>query len=132
MRVVADSHALVWFAQGSSRLSLPAGQALRAAETSDGIVVSMATLIDLWYVTQTTQAVSTDQLAEIRALIATSPAVELYPMNLAVTDAYTSIDRGLLKDPWDRFIIATAQTLRVPLVSKDGPIQRSRLIETIW
>lgn len=132
MKVVADSHALVWFAQGSPRLSRAAAEALRDAEASDGVVVSMATLIDLWYVTQTTKGVSEEQLAEIRALIATSPAVELYPMDLAVTDAYTSIDRGLLKDPWDRFIVATAHTLQVPLVTKDEPIQRSRLIETIW
>jgi PIN domain nuclease of toxin-antitoxin system len=132
VKVVADSHALVWFAQGSPRLSAGAAEALRDAEASDGVVVSMATLIDLWYVTQTTQAVNAAQLAEIRGLIEISPAVELYPMNLAVTDAYTSIDRGALKDPWDRFIVATAQTLHVPLVTKDGPIHRSRLIETIW
>ncbi len=132
MKVVADSHALVWFAQGSPRLSVTAAEALRAAEASDGVVVSMATLIDLWYVTQTTQAVSDEQLAEIRGLIETSPAVKLYPMNLAVIDAYMSIDRGLLKDPWDRFILATAQTLKVPLVTKDGPIRSSGLIATIW
>lgn len=132
MRVVADSHALVWFAQGSPHLSTRAGESLRTAEASDGVVVSMATLIDLWYVTQTTQAVSTQQLAELRELIVTSPAVELHPMNLAVTDAYTSIDRGLLKDPWDRFIVATAQTLQLPLISRDQAIQRARLVETIW
>jgi PIN domain nuclease of toxin-antitoxin system len=132
VKVVADSHALVWFAQGSPRLSAAAAEALRDAEASDRVVVSTATLIDLWYVTQTSQSVRAEQLAEIRGLIETSPAIELYPMNLAVTDAYTSIDRGLLKDPWDRFIVATAQTLHVPLVTKDAPIQRSGLIETIW
>ena len=132
MRVVADSHALVWFAQGSSQLSTPAAEALRDAEASDGVVVSMATLIDLWYVTQTHRAVSAQQLTELRALLTTSPAVELHPMNLAVTDAYTAIHRDLLKDPWDRFIVATAQTLQVPLVTRDRAIRRSRLIETIW
>lgn len=132
MKVVADSHALVWFAQGSPHLSALAAEAFRDAESSDGVVVSVATLIDLWYVTQTTQGVNGEQLAEIRRLIETSPAVELYPVNLAVTDAYTSIDRGQLRDPWDRFIVATALALHVPLVTKDEPIRRSGLIETIW
>lgn len=50
MRVVADSRALVWFMQGSPRLSVRAADVLRAAEASDGITVSVATLVDLWYV----------------------------------------------------------------------------------
>lgn len=113
MKVVADSHALVWFAQSSPQLSAPGAEALREAEGSDGITVSVATLIDLWYVTLTTEAVNVRQLSELRALITASPAVALHPVDLAVTDAYTAIDRELLKDPWDRFIIATAQTLQV-------------------
>ena len=48
MRVLADSHAVVWYLQGSDRLSAPAAQALSEAEETDGIVVSIATLVDLW------------------------------------------------------------------------------------
>ncbi|MBN9610059.1 MAG: hypothetical protein BGO26_04755 [Actinobacteria bacterium 69-20] len=132
MRVVADSHALVWYAQGSPRLSAIAAEALRTAEAGDGVVVSMATLVDLWYVSQTTRAVSAEQLTEIRDMIETSPAIELFPMDMAVTNAFTSIDRELLRDPWDRFIVATARVLAVPLVTRDGAIQRSELVATIW
>jgi PIN domain nuclease of toxin-antitoxin system len=132
VRVVADSHALVWYAQGSPRLSAIAAEALRTAEAGDGVVVSMATLVDLWYVSQTTRAVSAEQLTEIRDMIETSPAIELFPMDMAVTNAFTSIDRELLRDPWDRFIVATARVLAVPLVTRDGAIQRSELVATIW
>lgn len=69
---------------------------------------------------------------ELRALLTSSPAVELHPINLAVTDAYTAIDREQLKDPWDRFIVATAQTLQLPLVTADRAIRSSGLTETIW
>jgi PIN domain nuclease of toxin-antitoxin system len=48
MRVVADSHAIVWYVQRSTRLSKRAAAALSQAEASDGIVVSVATLVDLW------------------------------------------------------------------------------------
>ena len=71
MRVVADSHAIVWYVQGSPRLSDKATAALNDAEASDGVVVSVATLVDLWYVTQTTQAVSAGDLARIRAAVFT-------------------------------------------------------------
>ena len=48
MRVVTDSHAIVWYVQGSPRLSESAASASSEAEASDGIVVSVATLVDLW------------------------------------------------------------------------------------
>lgn len=132
MKVVADSHALVWFTQDSPRLSGRAATVLREAEASEGIIVSVATLIDLWYVAQTTQAVSVRKLADLRDLLAASPAVDFHPIDVAVVDAYTAISRELLTDPWDRFIVATALVLRVPLVTRDGAIQRSGLLGTIW
>lgn len=49
MRVVADSHALIFYLFTPDRLSHPALDALGQAEDSDGIVVSAATLGDLWY-----------------------------------------------------------------------------------
>ena len=132
MKVVADSHALVWFTQGSPQLSPRAAEVLRQAEAGDGITVSVATLIDLWYVTQTTQGVSARELSELRGLVMATSAVDLHPVDVAVADAYTAISRELLSDPWDRFIVATALVLRVPLVTRDRGIQRSGLVETVW
>jgi PIN domain nuclease of toxin-antitoxin system len=51
---------------------------------------------------------------------------------VAVADAYTGISRDLLKDPWDRFIVATALVLRAPLVTPDGAIRNSELVQTVW
>ncbi|NMH97823.1 hypothetical protein [Pseudonocardia acidicola] len=49
MRVVADSHSLHYYLFTPDRLSEPAFDALGNAENSDGLVVSAATLGDLWY-----------------------------------------------------------------------------------
>lgn len=132
MRVVADSHALVWYAQGSSRLSPAAAETLRDAEHTEGVVVSAATMIDLWYVTQTTGGVNQALLTELRHLVVSSHGVSLHPVDLAVTDEYRSIARETMRDPWDRLIVATAVALRLPLVTKDGLITASGLVETIW
>lgn len=133
MRVVADSHAALWYAQTSSELSSTALAALNDAEASEGIVVSVATLIDLWYVTQTTKGVDSGELADLRTAMSDSPVIELHPIDTGVADAFTRIDRSVLGDPWDRLIVATAVALQLPLVTtKAGAIRRSGLVETLW
>lgn len=132
MRVVADSHAIVWYLKGSSQLSAAASQALAEAETTDGIVVSVATLIDLWYVSQTTRTVNAADLARLRDRMASSSAATWQPIDLAVADATTAIPRDVITDPWDRFIVATARVLAIPLVTRDGAIRDSALVATIW
>ncbi len=132
MRVVADSHAVVWHSQRSERLSEIAAATLNEAENTDGVVVSVASLIDLWYVTQTTAKVTDADLAELRDKIASASGWSLQPIDLDVIDATTSIPRDLLGDPWDRFIVATARALNVALVTRDGPIRDSGLVPTIW
>src|SRR5699024_2228369 len=108
--VVADSHALVWYAQRSPQLSARAVDALADADANGGLVVSVAPLIDLSYVSQSTRRVGPEQLAELRSFLVVNPAIQLQPIDLAVVDAYTTIDRALLTDPWERFIVATAHT----------------------
>lgn len=56
MRVVADSQALVRYLVDPARLSEPALDALLRAEDSDGVIVSAATLGDLWYASQKTSS----------------------------------------------------------------------------
>ena len=132
MRVLADSHAIVWHLQGSPRLSATAADALTEAEATDGVVVSVATMIDLWYVTQTTRKLSDANLAELGDMLASSPALIVQSIDIAVVNATISIPRDLLADPWDRFIVGTARALAVPLVTKDSAIRESGLVTTIW
>ncbi len=132
MRLVADSHIAVWYAQNSLQLSSAARDALDGVEAEGGIVVSVATLIDLWYVTRTTEGVTRTELDRLREDLLSSPVVDLHPITVEIADAYTEIDRGVIGDPWDRFILATAQALALPLVTRDAAIQRAGLVETIW
>lgn len=132
MSVVADSHAIFWYLRGSDRLSTTAAEALRQAERTDGIVVSVATLVDLWYVTQTTQGLTVDDLARVRATLDSSVKYVLEPIDVRVVDASITISRAALADPWDRFIVATAKALDLSLVTRDGPIQKAAIVPTIW
>ena len=135
MKVVADSHTLIWYLFGDpdQRLSQTARQALEEAENTDGIAVSVASVLDIWYVTQTRQVLSTEQLAEIVELL-NDPAqgLEAVPITMPVAAAFQEIPLVSLRDPWDRLITATAKALDVPLVTRDDKIRNSELVETIW
>jgi PIN domain nuclease of toxin-antitoxin system len=132
VRVLADSHAIIWQSQRSPELSEDAANALLEAEETNGVVVSVASLIDLWYVTQTTKGVSDADLTHLREQITSSPELSLHPIDEDVVDATIAIPRTLLGDPWDRFIVATAKVLEVPLVTRDAAIRDSGLVQTIW
>jgi PIN domain nuclease of toxin-antitoxin system len=64
--------------------------------------------------------------------VSSSHTIDFYPIDEAVAGRFTTIDRDLLRDPWDRFIVATAIAFDLPLVTADRRIQNSGLVETIW
>lgn len=64
---------------------------------------------------------------------ATFPGSALEPVDLtiAIAVAMRQISRATVADMPDRVIAATALTMRLPLVTRDGKIRASN-IETIW
>ena len=134
MRVVADSHSLLYYLFTPDRLSEPALEALGDAEDSGGLVVSAATLGDLWYASHKIgeRALSPGAFESLQATV-------LDPQNegleVAGVDAVTmghlmSFPLTMLPDPWDRMIVATALHLGVPLVTRDRAITSAGVVET--
>lgn len=136
MRVIADSHSLLYYLFTPDRLSEPAFEALGNAENGDGLVVSAATLGDLWY---SSHKIGKRALTPgaFEALHGTVLDPENEGFEVAAVDAATmarlmSFPLSMLPDPWDRMIVATALHLGVPLVTKDRAITATGVVETIW
>jgi hypothetical protein len=73
-----------------------AASALIEAEATDGVILSVASLVDLWYVTQTTKAVTDADLAELRQKMSTSPELSLRLV--------ASLDRSELISCWSSWL----------------------------
>lgn len=135
MRVVADSHALVFLLSNPARLSERAAEALRAAEESDGIVVPALSFGDIWYSTQkvSASAIPAAVYDAVRAAVA-NPALnfELAPVTASTMAHFDQVPLGDLRDPFDRCIVATALDLGLPLVTADRAITATKAVEIIW
>jgi len=114
-RVLLDTHALLWWKAGAERLSATAA---RLIDTASEVLISP---INCWEVAV---LVGKDRVQLDRPVrtwvtdVLASDGVELAPLtaSIAVAAAELSEFHG---DPADRFLVATATTNRVPLVTKD-------------
>ena len=135
MRVVADSHILIFYLFVPDRLSEAALQALGEAEDTDGIAVSAATLGDLWYASHKSgpKSLAPGAFESLRRTV-------LDPVNnfhIAAISAQTmrhfdQVPLAELADPFDRFILATAAQPRLPLVTADRAMSNARFVPIIW
>ncbi len=135
MKVVADSHIILWYLGDPVKLSSAATAALDDADDTDGIGVSIASLPDIWYSTQKKGAdrVAVDDYEELKATLIDAErnahVLSITERSMAHLDAFP---RAALRDPFDRFIVATALEHELPLVTADKRIIDLGVVTTIW
>ena len=128
MRLLLDTHALLWAVEGNPRLTARAAEALDAAGTDKLVSVISVYEICLKH--------RLGKLPQVAALVNRFEEVLLGSgcTFLPVTFAHAR-EAGLLsmdhKDPFDRLLIAQARIERVPIVSNDILFDRFG-VERIW
>ncbi len=137
MRVVADTHALLWFVEADQRLSVRAREVLQQAQQDPdgGIIVSVASRLDLHYL----QRAGRFSPADVQRWWAVTEDPSWNISSASITGSlvahFDSLELAALQDPWDRLITATAIDLVAPLVSKDRAITavaETGVLEVIW
>jgi len=129
---VADTHAVIWYLYDDVRLSAKAKTFLdQAASDGHQIGISAITLIEIVYLVEKGR-IKPDALERLTLAIGAgdSAFIEM-PVTGEVARKMREIPRESIPDMPDRIIAATAQTIRVPIISRDGKIKVSSL-ETLW
>lgn len=134
MRVVADSHILIFYLFTPERLSEPALEALGETEDGMGIVVSAATLGDLWYASHKSGSNSLvpgafESLR--RTVLDPTTNFDVVPITVDTMDYLARVPLVELADPFDRFILATAAQLCLPLVTADRAMSKTGVVSVI-
>ena len=126
MRLLLDTHALIWWVEDSPMLSEPA----RAAITDNEVLVSAASAWEVATKFRLGKLPSAERMA--RAFAAEVAAEGFTP--LAVTLDHAALAGSLdipHKDPFDRLLIAQARVERVPLVSNERVFDGFG-VERVW
>ena len=116
MRLLLDTHALLWWLDGDRRLSLKARRAI--ASESNSILVSA---VSAWEITTKARLGklpgATDVAADVAACVASQGFL---PLDVTMLHAQRAGRLpGAHRDPFDRMLIAQSQIEDVALVSDD-------------
>lgn len=114
-RILLDTHVLLWWKADAARLS---GAAARHLEAASEILISP---VSCWEVAMliSKRRVKVDRPTRVWVQdVLAPPGVGLAELT-AVTAVAAAELPGFHGDPADRFLVATAEALRVPLVTKD-------------
>lgn len=129
MRVLLDSHAVLWWLADDDRLSPTARDAIATAESplmSAGTVLEVSIKASLGKL-GVPGGWAQEALAEGFSLLGISPAHGEALRSLPCIE----VNGAAIRDPFDRLLVAQAHVEEVPVVTRDAAV-RAHGVPTIW
>ena len=127
-----DTHVVYWLAVRPERLSRAATRAIGAAERSDGVAISSISLWELAVLIDKGRIRVEGTPERFLTRLAERPGLAVLDITPEIAALTTQFPPAFTADPADRIIAATARAHGLPLVTRDGDLQDSRLLRTIW
>jgi PIN domain nuclease of toxin-antitoxin system len=130
--LLADTHAVVWYLLGDARLSARAEATLEAAAAAgEPLQVASISVVEIVYLVEKGKLPAQALVRLAEAASGPVSALVVVPLDLAVAQSIARIPRGIVSDPADRIIAATALHLGTPLITRDQRIHRAG-VPTVW
>ena len=131
-KYVIDTHALIWFLEGSPRLGQAAQKAM--SDPTSEMVLSLIALAEAVDIVQKKRTAITS-VADLLLDVTTDPRIELLPFTFEVLQQ--SLLANAVPEMHDRLIVATALYLeslghQVSVLSRDVSIVTSQLVTIVW
>lgn len=124
MRLLIDSHALIWWSEASPALGAAARKAI--SDPANEVLVSVAAL---WEITIKTSSGKLTLPADLEAIV-TDQGFAVLSISFAHLRCLARLPR-LHRDPFDRMIIAQSLAERIPIVTSDRAFAAYG-VGTVW
>lgn len=128
---VTDTHALLFHAAGGRALGPKAAVYFRAAEEGRALIyVPMAVLLEVTLLARSGRGELRVPPAVFFSALFMNPAYQ--PFDLTPEQVFTADELRFNRDPYDALIVAAAQILELPLMTRDTAIVASKAVKVIW
>lgn len=130
--MLLDTHALIWWFEGSPKRSLAAKAAIENARRLSRVAISSLSCWEIALLNAHGRIHLATELHNWVAAIQKLRRVRFVPVgnNIAVTSV--ELPGQIHNDPADRIIVATALTMNIPLVTVDQQIRAYAHVQNIW
>jgi PIN domain nuclease of toxin-antitoxin system len=126
---VVDTHALIWYLQGSSHLSPIAHSIFQAAERGETILcVSAISVAEMYYANKKYHWF--EHFSEMYTRLKEKP--HFLFVSFAADDIIDFDHDGRVPEMHDRIIAGLARRLRAPLLTSDSAIRANHVGVTLW
>ena len=128
MDYVTDTHSLVWYFTGDSRLGKKALQAFERTVKENVIIVPTVVLAEIMFIAR--KGKITLSFTKTLDKIEKYNNFEITPLDIDILKTADKIKTGL--EMHDKLIVATAINFNATLITKDKMIRELRGVSTVW
>ena len=128
---VTDTHPLLFHAAGGGRLGTRAARFFERCERREATLY-VPTVV-LWECSLLARVARITLRRSVRTFfddLFSNPAYQ--PMDVTPEHVFLADELRFTRDPFDALIVAAAQTVGLPLVTRDGDIRESGTLTVLW
>lgn len=130
--IVLDTHALLWWVSGSSRLSARARGEVNQALRLGPVAASAISLFEIATAVRRGRLDLELPVSEWLDELHRIAELRIEPVGTQVAQLAGGFPASVPGDPADRIIVATAVALRAKLVTADAKLRRMPQVQSIW
>lgn len=128
---VTDTHALIFHAAGGGRLGTRAKAFYDRCEQQQAILyVPMAVVWECSLLARVSRINLRRTVREFFDDLFSNPAYQ--PLDLTAEQVFLADELRFSRDPFDALICASARTVGLPLLTRDGEIRGAGVVSVIW